>query len=72
MKLYTGTKFCEANTISIIIITKGQNSVKMYEALQCLFSGLCLIILYIFPKFRENILNVSELWSGHNLLQTDR
>ena len=43
--------------ISILIITMGHNSIKMYTELQFLFSAYCLMMLYICTKFRENILN---------------
>ena len=36
----------EADTISIILISKEDNSVKMYVALQFLFSAHCLMMLY--------------------------
>ena len=43
------------DTISILIITKGHNSVKMYVELQFLFCAHHVMMLYICTKFRENI-----------------
>ena len=45
------------DTISILIISKGHNSVKMYIELQFLFSAHRLIMIYICTKCRRNILN---------------
>ena len=33
--------------------------------LQFMCSALCLIVIYICVKFRENIMNGIMLWSGH-------
>ena len=41
----------------MLIITKGQNYVKMYAELQFLFSAHFMIMLYLCTMFRENSLN---------------
>ena len=38
--------------ISVLITTKGDNSIKLYVELQFLFSAYCLIMIYICTKFR--------------------
>ena len=43
--------------ISILIITKGHNSIKMYVVFQFIFFACHLIMLYICTKFYENIFN---------------
>ena len=43
--------------ISILILTKGHNSVILHVELEFLFSTHCLIMVYICTNFRENISN---------------
>ena len=64
--LYHCTKFCEnilsgsnlkSRKIFIPIVTKTHYPIKMYVGLQVLFYAHCLMMLYIYTKFRENIFN---------------
>ena len=56
-KLSDRTHSYEADTLSILKVKKGHNSVKMKIGLRLLLSAHWLVILYICTKFNENILN---------------
>ena len=47
----------DADTISLLKITKGHNSVKINVAIQFFFSAHCLMMVNICTKFRKNILS---------------
>ena len=55
--LYISTKFCEADTISILKISKGNNSAKNEGGVTVLISASRLIMVYICAKFGEIISN---------------
>ena len=56
LKLYS----CIANTISILKITKGHNSVNNIGEVTFLFSAHRLMMFYVCTKFRVNHFKVTE------------
>ena len=53
-------------------ISKGIMLFKFLKDFPFLFSAHYLIMLYICTKFHENILNSTELWSGHENIKDGR
>ena len=51
-----------ADTISILIITKGHNSINIVRGVTVLI--LCVIMVYLRTKFGENILKGLSVWTG--------
>ena len=57
--------------ISILKISKGNNSAKNEGGVTVLISARCLIMVYIVPSFVKLSRTVSKVWSGHECSTSD-